>query len=167
MKFGIISDTHAWLDPSLESTFKTCDEIWHAGDIGNSQVIDTLRSWSKVRAVYGNIDGGNLRQEFREVEVFDLEGIRILMIHIANKPPRYTPQVKSLIKEHQPDILVCGHSHILRVLNDKPNKILFINPGAAGRSGFQQVRTVITMHITDGKIHDLKVIELGPRSKRA
>ena len=134
MKIGIISDTHAWLDPGVEQHFKSCDEMWHAGDIGNQEVIEQLMNWQPVRAVSGNIDGGSLKRDFKEVEIFRIEGIKILMIHIANKPPKYTAQVRELIDIHKPAILICGHSHILRVINDKEHNLLYINPGAAGRS---------------------------------
>ena len=167
MKIGIISDTHSWLDPGVEQHFKSCDEIWHAGDIGNQEVIEQLSNWKPVRAVSGNIDGGNLKRDFKEVEIFRIEGIKILMIHIANKPPKYTAQVRGLIHDHKPAILVCGHSHILRVINDKEHNLLYFNPGAAGRSGFQKVRTILTFHITKGNIHDMSVIELGPRAEKA
>lgn len=167
MKIGIISDTHSWLDAGAVPHLAACDEIWHAGDIGNTETVEKLMELNSVRAVYGNIDGGRLRKDFKEVEVFEIEEVKVLLIHIANKPPRYTPQVRELIEQHRPKILVCGHSHILRVLNDKENNLLFINPGAAGRSGFQKVRTIITFHISKGRIYNLNVIELGPRTIKA
>ena len=163
MRIGIISDTHSYLDPQAISHFSDCDEIWHAGDIGIIGVIDELAKRKPVRAVHGNIDDRQLRQHFPEDLWFEAEGKLVYITHIAGKPPRYNSRVLKNIRERKPDILVCGHSHILRVLPDKQNNLLYINPGAAGQHGFHTIRTIIKMTISNGKISDMVVVELGRR----
>ena len=166
MKIGIISDTHGFLDDKVFHYFKDVNEIWHAGDIGNMEVLDQLKEFKNTIAVYGNIDGGKLRKECSEGEIFERGGVRVLITHIAAKPPKYNKTVIGYINEYKPDILVCGHSHILKVMPDKQNGLLFMNPGAAGRHGFHKVRTLLRFDILDGRAQNLEVIELGPRSER-
>tara|TARA_B100000609_G_C17180465_1_gene416823 strand:- start:402 stop:905 length:504 start_codon:yes stop_codon:yes gene_type:complete len=163
MKIGIISDTHNHLENSVFKYFKDCDEIWHIGDIGSIDLLEQLEKYKPTRAVWGNIDGHKLREAINEVEIFYCEGKKVLMIHIAGKPPKYNPHVRKLIYQHQPDILVCGHSHILRIEKDRRNNLLFINPGAAGIHGFHQVKTLVRFELKQGTISNMEVIELGKR----
>lgn len=165
-RIGIISDTHSYLDPQIEQVFEDCDEIWHLGDIGSLEVTDTLSQWKKVRAVYGNIDHAEIRRTFPEYEILNIDGFKVLLIHIAGKFGYYTQQVRELLKLHT-DIqcIICGHSHILKVQFDKRNNLLYINPGAAGKHGFHQVRTLLKCDIGQAKIENMQVIELGKRGQ--
>lgn len=163
MKIGLLSDTHGFLDPTLAEHFKECDEIWHAGDIGAASVTEGLKKTGTLRAVYGNIDDKDLQQQFPEDLWFECEGVRILLTHIAGKPPHYNPRVKKLLTEKKPHVLICGHSHILQVKKDETRNLLFINPGAAGQHGFHAMRTAIRMELSGGAIRKLEVIELGKR----
>lgn len=166
MKIGIVSDTHGWLDERVIHYFKDCDEIWHAGDVGNTEVIEDLQRIKPVVGVYGNIDGQDVRTIFPETQIIHREGIKIYITHIAGTPTRYQKGILSKLKEEMPNILVCGHSHILKVMPDKKlNNMLYLNPGAAGRHGFHKVRTILTLEISNGKIQNLNAIELGNRSK--
>lgn len=166
MKIIMISDTHSYLEPKAIPYLEEVDEIWHPGDIGNEEVLDELEKIKKVRAVYGNIDGHKLRARTKENEIFTLEDKKFLITHIAGKPPKYNSRVKTLIKEHNPDVLICGHSHILKVEFDKSNNLLFINPGAAGRHGFHRVKTLIRFDLEVGEIKNLEVIEMGKRGEK-
>jgi len=161
---GIISDTHGYLDPSVKKYFDHCDEIWHAGDIGHLSLLDELSEFKPTVAVFGNIDGHEVRAAAPEDQIFEREGVKILITHIAAKPPRYNPRVRKLIAEHHPNMLVCGHSHILKVEFDKTNNLLFVNPGAAGKHGFHKIKTLLRLQIQEGKIQNLEVVELGPRA---
>jgi len=165
MRIGIISDTHSYLDPSVFKYFSQCDEIWHAGDIGTLDVLQQLEAFKPTMAVFGNIDGHDVRAASPEDQVFVREGKKILMTHIAGSLPRYNPRVRDLIKTHQPNVLVCGHSHLLKVQPDKANNLLFINPGAAGKHGFHKIKTLLRLEIQEGKIQNLEVVELGPRGQ--
>jgi putative phosphoesterase len=166
LKISILSDTHSFIDEQILQHLKDSDEIWHGGDVGNTAILDQLEQLTgRLRAVYGNIDGQKIRLRAPENELFTLEGKTILITHIAGKPPRYNPRVRNLIKEHHPDILVCGHSHILKVENDRQNNLLFINPGACGHHGFHRVRTIIQFELIEKKPKNMIVIELGRRGK--
>ena len=165
MKIGLISDTHGFPDTSVFEYFKNVDEVWHAGDIGTIEVLETFREFKPTVAVWGNIDGGRLRVECQEKEVFEREGVRVLLTHIAAKPPKYNKKVLGYVKQYQPKLLVCGHSHILKVMPDTENKLLFMNPGAAGRHGFHRVKTLLRFELEDKEIKNLEVIELGLRGK--
>lgn len=165
MKIGVISDTHSFLDDKVFQYFDQCDEIWHAGDIGDSSVIEKLEHFKPTMTVYGNIDSSKLRATYPEHQRIEREGFKIWMTHIGGYPPRYNPQIRSLLNTAMPDIFVCGHSHILRVMHDpQQNKLLYINPGAAGKHGFHKVRTIIRFDIDSGKISNMQVIELGSRA---
>ncbi len=166
MKVGLISDTHGFLDKKVFHYFKEVDEIWHAGDIGTEDILSKLLEFKPTIAVWGNIDGGKLRVSCKEGEIFERGGVRVLITHIAGKPPRYNREVLSLVKKYQPKLLVCGHSHILKVMPDKENDLLFMNPGAAGRHGFHKVRTLLRFELVDSEIKNLEVVELGPRSEK-
>jgi uncharacterized protein len=164
MRIGIISDTHSFLDERVFKHFADVDEIWHAGDIGDSSVTDSLKKYKPLVAVYGNIDDKNLQIQFPEIALFKREELKILMIHIAGKTGYYTTQLKEILRTHQPNILVCGHSHILKVTNDPKFKgLLYINPGAAGNHGFHTVKTLIKLDINECKISNMQAIELGKR----
>jgi putative phosphoesterase len=161
---GLISDTHSYLDPHVFEHFSQCDEIWHAGDIGSAKIIHQLAEFKPVRAVFGNIDNQEVRSQTVENLHFELEGFRVWMTHIGGAPPRYNPQVYTQLKTDTPDIFICGHSHILRVIRDKSlNNMLYINPGAAGREGFHRYRTILRFNLHDGLINQMQVIELGKR----
>lgn len=166
LKIGLISDTHGYIDSQIIEHFKDADEIWHAGDVGTDQVADQLESLCPLRAVYGNIDGREIRQRYPEHQVFHAGQLKVWITHIGGYPPAYTPTIRKQLDEIKPDIFICGHSHILKVMPDKNrSNLLHINPGAAGQQGFHKMRTIMTME-TDGlRITDLKVIELGLRGR--
>ncbi|MDE6451165.1 MAG: metallophosphatase family protein [Odoribacter sp.] len=160
MKIGLLSDTHGFWDVRIENFFKGCDEVWHCGDIGDRAVTDRLAASFHLRAVCGNIDGGELRRMFPEKLVFDCEGIKTVMTHIGGYPGRYDVRIKDTIYQERPGLFVCGHSHILKVMYDKTLKCLHINPGAAGRYGFHKVRTAVRFVVEKGNIKDLEILEL-------
>lgn len=160
MLIGLLSDTHGWLDPKLEEFFKNCDEVWHCGDIGDLTITDRLAMRFNLRAVYGNIDGGDLRQMFSGTLLFECEGVKTLMTHIGGYPGHYDPRIRELLYRERPKLFVCGHSHILKVMYDKNLDCLHINPGAAGKYGFHKVRTALRFTLIAGKIKDLEVMEL-------
>jgi len=164
MEIGIISDTHGYLDPRVFKAFEDCDEIWHAGDFGSLEIAHQLAAAKPFRGVYGNIDDSSIRNAFPEDLRFQIEGVDIWMTHIAGYPGRYSRRVSKLLKEDPPDVLICGHSHLLRVDTDyKHNKMLCVNPGAAGNYGEQLMRTLLKAEITDGEFKNIRVIELGPK----
>lgn len=151
------------MDERILHHLRNCDEIWHAGDIGDIRVSDKLETIAPVRAVYGNIDGGILRKVFPLDQIFTCDGIKVYMTHIAGKPGRYPPRVSKIISENSPKIFICGHSHICMVKQNPQFGLLHINPGAAGRHGFHKMRTLIRMKIDGEKIAGLEVVELGSR----
>ncbi|MEL6606701.1 MAG: metallophosphoesterase family protein [Bacteroidota bacterium] len=164
MKIGLISDTHGWLDERVFHHFEACDEIWHAGDIGTLAVIEQLAAFKPIRAVHGNIDGQDIRITYPQDQHFECEGLQVWMTHIGGKPPRYTPDILGQLQKKAPDIFVCGHSHILRVMHDTQHPpLLYLNPGAAGREGFHKVRTLLRFEIKDRQVKDMQAIELGQR----
>lgn len=139
IKIGLLSDTHSYLDPKVFNYFESCDEIWHAGDIGSIQIVDQLKEFKKTQIVFGNIDDHKIRTITKEHELFQAEDFKVLLIHIAGKFGSYNPKVRELIKIEKPGIIVCGHSHILKVAFDQLHQVLYINPGACGKSGFQKL----------------------------
>ncbi|MBL4585825.1 MAG: metallophosphoesterase family protein [Flavobacteriales bacterium] len=163
-RIGLLSDTHGHLDKGVKKHFAECDEIWHAGDIGTLEVSDSLSEWKPLRAVYGNIDGGKLRLIHPENQLFELEGVKVLITHIGGYPGRYEPRVRQLILKEKPKLYICGHSHILKVMPDRKNNLLHMNPGAAGIYGIHQVKTLLRFTLDAGDIKGLEVIELGKRS---
>ena len=163
-RIALISDTHNHLDPLIYKYAKQCDEIWHAGDIGTMSICDELNKFKPVRAVYGNIDGNDVRINYPEVLRFELEGLQVLMIHIGGCPGHYSPLAKKEIAKQKPGLFISGHSHILKVMTDKKNKLLHVNPGAAGIHGFHQVKTMVRFIIDQGKVTDMQAIELGKRA---
>ena len=159
-RIGLLSDTHSWWDDRYLIHFADCDEIWHAGDIGSELVIKQLEAHCPVRAVCGNIDGQDIRSRFSEVLKFKIEECNVIMTHIGGYPGKYSPAIRSSIYRERPQLFIAGHSHILKVMYDDIVGCLHINPGAAGRQGWQQVRTLVKF-IIDGKdIKELEVIEL-------
>ena len=159
-KIGLLSDTHSFVDPAIFKHFKECDEIWHAGDIGAMDVMQQLQDFKPLRAVYGNIDDYRIRLSYPENLIFECEGVKVLITHIAGYPGKYNPRVRSLIEEHKPKLFICGHSHILKVMPDKRYGLLHMNPGAIGNHGFHQVKTMLRFTIDGTEIKELDVIEV-------
>ncbi|MCL2131973.1 MAG: metallophosphatase family protein [Lentimicrobiaceae bacterium] len=157
MKIGVLSDTHSFLHPQSADFFAPCGQIWHAGDIGSTAVLETLKQWKPVRAVYGNIDGGDIRKELEEHLLFEAEQAKVLLLHIGGRPPKYNTNSKLLIERYKPTIFVCGHSHILSVRYDKTHNLLYINPGAAGNYGFHKAVTFLRFDIKQGVPSNLEV----------
>lgn len=164
-RIGLLSDTHNYLDPAVFKHFKEVDEIWHAGDIGTSAVTDELARFKPVRAVYGNVDGTDVRQHFTEHLKFRCEEVKVWMTHIGGYPKRYDKRVKAEIQRNPPDLFISGHSHILKVMYDKRLKLLHINPGAAGNYGLHTVSTLVRFTIDGKEIKDMQVIELKGKNK--
>ncbi|EFK59308.1 metallophosphoesterase family protein [Sphingobacterium spiritivorum] len=162
-KIGLISDTHSYLDEAVFTYFENCDEIWHAGDFGSLQVADALAAFKPFRGVYGNIDGKEIRVQYPENLRFMCEGVDVWMTHIGGYPGRYSSAVKAEITANPPQLFICGHSHILKVQFDQKLKCLHLNPGAAGKHGWQKVRTLMRFDINGDKIENLEVIELANR----
>ncbi len=163
LKIGLLSDTHACWDDKYGKYFAECDEIWHAGDIGSEELAARLAALKPLRAVYGNIDGQELRIQYPQTLHFTVEQVGVMMTHIGGYPGRYAPGVRAELIKTKPDLFITGHSHILKVIYDKSLHCLCINPGAAGKSGFHQVRTLVRFVIDGKAIKDLEVIELGNR----
>lgn len=162
-RIGLISDTHSWLDDAVFKHFDACDEIWHAGDFGNAEVADKLKAFKPLKGVYGNIDGQDIRLEYPEVLRWQCEEVKVLMMHIGGYPPKYNPQSRKLLLEDTPQLFIAGHSHILKVIYDDKLRCLHMNPGAAGRQGWQKVRTIIRFVIDGKDMRQCEVIELGPK----
>ena len=159
-KIGLISDTHSYLHPKVFEHFKYCDEIWHAGDIGNATIIDELGKFKPIRAVYGNIDGQEIRKMCPKNQRFICEEVDVWITHIGGYPNRYSSDVGELIKKNPPKLFISGHSHILKVMYDKKLDLLHMNPGAAGKYGIHKVITMLRFSIDGKEIKDLEVIEL-------
>ena len=161
-KIGIISDTHGCWDKRYALHFKDCDEIWHAGDIGDYDIVRRLQAVAPVvRAVSGNIDHGTVRRLCPERIITDVGGMRLWLGHVGGYPGKYSPGVRAELRDNGITLMVAGHSHILKVMNDPTLGLLHINPGAAGPFGWQAVRTLIRLTIEDGTPSDLEVIELA------
>lgn len=158
---GILSDTHGWLHPNLAHELQGVDLILHAGDVGSIEQIDELAAIAPVRAVWGNVDGWDLRHPYPEHDRFEVAGVRFWMTHIAGKPGRWQRGMGQALAQDTPDVFVCGHSHILQIERvPSLGGMLFVNPGAAGRQGFQQVKTMVRLHLADGRPHQAEVIHL-------
>ena len=158
-KIGLLSDTHGWLNPAVFEFFKDCDEIWHVGDIGSTDVADSLSAFKPLRAVYGNIDDQRIRLMFPKINIFTIENVKVMMTHIGGYPGRYEPGIKELIIKEKPNIFISGHSHILKVMNDHDLHLLHINPGAAGNSGFHKVITMVRFQIDGSEIKNMELYE--------
>jgi len=186
-RIGLISDTHNYLDENIFEHFKDCDEVWHAGDFGDIDLVHGLTSrltmknvsnnnfengislYGKtgrepiLRGVYGNIDGQDIKTEFPEQLIFMCEGVKVMMKHIGGYPPRYNPETKKEILIHKPQLFISGHSHILKIMYDDKLNCLHMNPGAAGKQGWHKVRTIIRFTIDGTEMKEAEVIELGPK----
>lgn len=164
MKILLLSDTHSYLDDAILKYVKLADEVWHVGDIGEIGVTDTLKKQKPLRAVYGNIDGTEARAEFPLDNRFTINGLDVWMTHIGGFPNKYNVRIKEQIKENPPKLFISGHSHILKVQYDSKLQLLHMNPGAAGKHGFHQIRTMLRFEIIKGEITNLEVVELGKRA---
>jgi len=163
-KIGLLSDTHGYWDTRYEKYFGECDEIWHAGDIGSTELALKFQAFKPFRAVYGNIDGGDTRMMFAEKYRFKCEEVEVLIKHIGGYPGNYDPSIRGTLMARPPKLFIAGHSHILKVMYDKTLDLLHINPGAAGIYGFHKVRTLVRFTIDGAEIKDLEVIELNGKS---
>ncbi|MDD3358273.1 MAG: metallophosphoesterase family protein [Parabacteroides sp.] len=161
IKIGLLSDTHAYWDDRYTTYFADCDEIWHAGDIGSDTLALQLSSLKPLRAVHGNIDGYSLRIQYPRVLRFKAEEMEVVITHIGGYPGRYAPEIREELYANPPQIFIAGHSHILKAQYDQKLKCMHLNPGAAGKSGFHQVRTLMRFVIDGKQLKDLEVIELG------
>ncbi|MGB3776283.1 MAG: metallophosphoesterase family protein [Leeuwenhoekiella sp.] len=159
-KILLLSDTHSYIDDHILSHAAKADEVWHAGDIGNLNVTDALQEKATLRAVYGNIDDKNIRNEFPLNNRFFCENIDVWITHIGGYPGRYSPAIREELYAKPPKLFICGHSHILKVMPDKKRSLLHMNPGAIGKHGFHKVRTMLRFTINDEKIDNLEVIEV-------
>jgi uncharacterized protein len=162
-KILLLSDTHGHMDDRIKKYAAEADELWHAGDIGTTSVSDELQKIKPLKAVYGNIDGAEIRKEFPLNQRFMCEKVDVWITHIGGYPGRYSPAVKEEIKKDPPKIFISGHSHILKVMPDKKLNLLHLNPGAVGKQGFHQMRTMLRFVIDGEDIRDLEVIELGKK----
>ena len=159
----LLSDTHGYIDDQILKHVQQADEVWHAGDIGNLSVSDAIKKFKPLRGVYGNIDGDDVRTEFPLNNRFNCEEVDVWITHIGGYPPNYNPNVRPKISENPPQLFICGHSHILKVMPDKKLNLLHMNPGAVGKHGFHKVRTMLRFTIDGKKIENLEVIEFSKR----
>lgn len=162
-KILLLSDTHSHIDDTILKYVALADEVWHAGDIGDLKSTDTIQKMKPLRGVFGNIDDDKARMEFPLHNRFMCEGVDVWITHIGGYPGKYNPKIKDEMALNPPKLFICGHSHILKVIFDKKHNLLHMNPGAAGTSGFHQVRTMLRFVIDGDKIKDLEIIELGKR----
>ena len=164
-RIGLISDTHGYLDEAVFTHFSNCDEVWHAGDFGNYELICQLKEKSQLplRGVYGNIDGNDIRSQYPEQIVFQCEEVKVMMRHIGGSPPNYNLETRKELQLHRPQLFISGHSHILKVIYDEKIQCLHMNPGAAGKQGWHKTRTIIRFVIDGPGFKDCEVIELGKR----
>jgi len=159
-KIGILSDTHGFAEPRLFDFFSSCDILFHAGDIGNLETADVWSSFKPLVAVYGNIDGADIRAVYPEVQRMDCEGVDILMTHVGGYPGRYERKIYPTLKNHPPKLFIAGHSHILKVMYDKTLQFLHINPGAMGNSGIHRVKTAVRLAVDGNNMKDLEIFEM-------
>ena len=162
-KILLLSDTHSHIDETILKYVKLADEVWHAGDIGDLKVTDTIQKLKPLRDVFGNIDNHEARLEFPLNNRFFCEGVDVLIKHIVGYPGKYSPAIREEITNNPPKLFICGHSHILKVMFDKKLNCLHMNPGAAGISGFHQKRTMLRFEIDGDKIQSLEIIEIGDK----
>lgn len=160
-RIGLISDTHGFIDDFLLEQLSSCDEVWHAGDWGNIDLTGRFNEKMIVRGVYGNIDGQDIRRMYPEQLVFHCEGVKVMIRHIGGYPPKYNPETRAELLINRPQLLICGHSHILKIMFDDKLDCLYMNPGAAGKQGWQKLRTIIRFSIDGKEIKDCEVIESG------
>lgn len=165
-KILLLSDSHSFIDAQMLKYIKQADEVWHAGDIGNVNVTDTIQKHATLRAVYGNIDDVTIRKSFPLDAKFTIEKVKVWMTHIGGYPNRYDFRIRDAIKKNPPNLFISGHSHILKVMYDKKLGLLHINPGAVGKYGIHTVRTMIRFEIDGDKIQNLEIIELEKRRQK-
>ncbi|HQV37111.1 MAG TPA: metallophosphoesterase family protein [Flavobacterium sp.] len=163
-KILLLSDTHSFLDEKILKYVRLADEVWHAGDIGNLNVTDEIKKLKPLQAVFGNIDDDKARMEFPLNNRFWCEEVDVLITHIGGYPGKYNQAIRSELQSNPPKLFICGHSHILKVQFDKTLNLLHMNPGAAGISGFHQVRTMLRFVIDGAQIKDLEIIEMEKKS---
>jgi len=163
-KILLLSDTHSFIDAQIIKYIMQADEVWHAGDIGSIEVTEAIQKLKPLRAVYGNIDNSEIRSEFPLDTTFTVEKVTVWITHIGGYPNRYDSRIKKEINENPPNLFISGHSHILKVMFDKKLKLLHLNPGAAGKHGFHQIRTMLRFEINIDKIENLEIIELEKRT---
>ena len=161
IKIGLLSDTHGYWDEKYLQYFEACDEIWHAGDIGSLEVAERLAAFRPFRAVYGNIDGHDIRCLYPQTLRFRVEGAEVLMKHIGGYPGKYDPSIRQNIMDNPPQLFISGHSHILRIKYDNQLGLLHINPGAAGLQGWQLERTLVRITVNGDHVEDCEVVKLG------
>lgn len=164
-RIGLLSDTHSYWDERYEKYFADVDEIWHAGDIGSTELAERFQAFKPFRAVCGNCDGGDLRRMFPDLLRFKCEDADIMIKHIGGYPGNYDRSIVGRMYTSPPDFFISGHSHILKILYDKTLRCLHINPGAAGLQGWQKVRTLVRFTVDGKEFKDLEVIELGEKKK--
>jgi uncharacterized protein len=160
IKIGLLSDTHSFLPRSIFKYFKDVDEIWHGGDIGTLSLLDELEKFKPVRAIFGNIDGAEIRSQVPEYISFTVEGLKVCMTHIGGFPPKYNAKTKPWLQKEKPDLFIAGHSHILKVMKDENLNCMHFNPGACGNQGWHSVKTIMRFEVEEGVIKQLEVIEL-------
>lgn len=158
-QIGLLSDTHSWVYPGIYKFFENCDEVWHVGDIGNVETYFKLEKFKPIKAVYGNIDGADIRRICPEVQIFYCEDVKVMMKHIGGYPNRYDRSIRSTILGEKPDLFISGHSHILKVIFDQKHNLLHMNPGAAGKYGLHSVITCIRFTIDGKEIKNLEILE--------
>lgn len=163
VKIGVLSDTHGFVDPKVLEFFKDCDQVWHAGDIGNEETANKLEQFKPLKAVFGNIDGTEIRMRFKIREYFTCEEVSVLITHIGGYPGHYEQGIPAILTELKPQIFVCGHSHILKVIHDKKYNLLHLNPGASGNSGFHTLKTALRFQIDGKSISNMEVLEIPRR----
>jgi len=159
-KIGVLSDTHNSIDDKIINFFKGCDEVWHAGDIGDIKVSDKLEKLFTFRGVYGNVDSYDLRLRYPKIQIFECEKVKVVLTHIGGYPGRYYKSIYPVLLSEHPKLFVCGHSHITKIMYDKKLELLHINPGAAGLYGIHKVRTAIRFEVNNDRIENLEILEL-------
>jgi hypothetical protein len=163
-QIGILSDTHGFIPETMFDFFSNCDEIWHAGDWGDLALVARLQAFKPLRAVYGNIDGAEFRSQMKEIELFEIESVKVCMLHIGGYPGKYSPLFKKQLANYPIDLMICGHSHILKAMKDPNSGMMHLNPGAAGIHGFHSICTAMRLKIEDKRLFDLEIWESPKRS---
>jgi hypothetical protein len=165
VRIGLLSDTHGFLDEAIFTYFADCDEVWHAGDIGPVEILHSLHKFKPTRAVFGNIDGAEVRTEVPGSLVWECGGVHVYMTHIGGYPGNYDSRARKELARLRPGLFICGHSHILKIMRDPVLGLIHMNPGASGHHGWHKIRTMLRFNIEDGKVFGVEAIELGPRGR--
>ena len=160
MYIGLLSDTHGVFSDEFREFLAPVDQIWHAGDFGNLETAQQIAALKPLLGVHGNCDGADIRLEHPAFRFFDCEGTKVLLTHIGGSPGHYYPEARELLRLYHPDVFVCGHSHILKVMNDPVHRLLYLNPGACGLQGWQVLRTALRFRIAEGAVRDMEVFNL-------